>query len=77
METREAANPSGARSAKPDPVRRGTNRGVATACVAAFVAMGALSYAAVPLYRMFCQVTGFGGTPQRAEAALTRSSTAS
>lgn len=23
-----------------------------------------MSYAAVPLYRMFCQVTGFGGTPQ-------------
>ena len=58
-----------ARLAKPDPVRRGTNRGVALACVTAFAAMGALSYAAVPLYRMFCQVTGFGGTTQRAEAA--------
>jgi cytochrome c oxidase assembly protein subunit 11 len=31
--------------------------------------MGALSFAAVPLYRMFCQVTGFGGTTQRAEKA--------
>ena len=28
------------------------------------VGMGALSYAAVPLYRMFCQVTGYGGTTQ-------------
>ena len=28
-----------------------------------------LSFAAVPLYRMFCQVTGFGGTPQVADAA--------
>ncbi len=28
-----------------------------------------LSYAAVPLYQLFCQVTGFGGTTQRAEAA--------
>ena len=28
-----------------------------------------MSYAAVPLYRMFCQATGFGGTPQRADAA--------
>lgn len=27
-----------------------------------------LSYAAVPLYRLFCQVTGFGGTTQRVEA---------
>ena len=26
------------------------------------------AYAAVPLYRLFCQVTGFGGTTQRAEA---------
>ncbi|MXO76236.1 cytochrome c oxidase assembly protein [Altererythrobacter aerius] len=32
-----------------------------------------LGYAAVPLYQMFCQVTGFGGTTQRAtedEASL-------
>lgn len=28
-----------------------------------------LSYAAVPLYRMFCQITGFGGTPMLAERA--------
>ena len=27
-------------------------------------AMLAMSYAAVPLYKIFCQVTGFGGTPQ-------------
>ena len=32
-------------------------------------AMVGLSFAAVPLYRMFCQVTGYGGVPQRAEAA--------
>lgn len=29
------------------------------------IAMLALGYAAVPLYRLFCQVTGFGGTTQR------------
>jgi cytochrome c oxidase assembly protein subunit 11 len=35
-----------------------------------FVAfMVGLSFAAVPLYRMFCQVTGYGGVPQRAESA--------
>ena len=28
-----------------------------------------LSFASVPLYRLFCQVTGFGGTPQVAERA--------
>ncbi|MDX2308932.1 MAG: cytochrome c oxidase assembly protein [Hyphomicrobium sp.] len=26
------------------------------------------AYAAVPIYQMFCQVTGFGGTTQRADA---------
>ncbi len=31
--------------------------------------MLALGYAAVPLYRLFCQVTGFGGTTQRATEA--------
>lgn len=55
--------------AKPDPVRRGSHRGVALACVAALACMGALSYAAVPLYRMFCQVTGYAGTTQRAVKA--------
>ena len=39
---------------------------VAVACAAAIAAMGALSYAAVPLYRLYCQATGFGGTTQKA-----------
>jgi cytochrome c oxidase assembly protein subunit 11 len=54
---------------KPDPVRRGSDRGVVLACVGALLTMGAMTYAAVPLYRMFCQVTGFQGTPKRAEKA--------
>ncbi len=33
------------------------------------LAMLALGYAAVPLYRLFCQVTGFAGTTQVATAA--------
>jgi cytochrome c oxidase assembly protein subunit 11 len=33
------------------------------------VAMLGLAYAAVPLYRLFCQATGFNGTTQRAETA--------
>jgi len=33
------------------------------------LAMLGLAFASVPLYRLFCQVTGFGGTTQRAEAA--------
>lgn len=34
----------------------------------AAAAMLGLGYAAVPLYQLFCQVTGFGGTTQRATA---------
>jgi len=40
--------------------------------IIAFLAAGAMlgmGFAAVPLYRLFCQVTGFGGTTQRATAA--------
>ena len=33
------------------------------------LAMLAAGYASVPLYRLFCQVTGFGGTTQRASEA--------
>jgi cytochrome c oxidase assembly protein subunit 11 len=33
------------------------------------MAMIGLAYASVPLYRLFCQATGFGGTTGRAEAA--------
>jgi cytochrome c oxidase assembly protein subunit 11 len=49
--------------------RRTTRRdfGVATACVVFVGAMVGMSFAAVPLYRMFCQVTGYGGTTQRVE----------
>lgn len=32
-------------------------------------AMVGLSFASVPLYRLFCQMTGFGGTTQRATVA--------
>ncbi|NCU11634.1 MAG: cytochrome c oxidase assembly protein [Sphingomonadaceae bacterium] len=42
-----------------------------TAFWAAFgaLAMLGLGFAAVPLYRLFCQVTGFGGTTQKADLA--------
>jgi cytochrome c oxidase assembly protein subunit 11 len=44
---------------------------VRVASLAALVAaaMLGLGYASVPLYRLFCQVTGYGGTPQRASEA--------
>jgi cytochrome c oxidase assembly protein subunit 11 len=38
-------------------------------CALAFVGMVGASYAAVPIYRAFCQMTGFDGTVRRAEAA--------
>lgn len=34
--------------------------------------MTGLAFAAVPLYDMFCRVTGYGGTTQRAEAGSSR-----
>lgn len=39
-------------------------RRTAALSVAGAVAMGALAFASVPLYRLFCQVTGYGGTPR-------------
>lgn len=46
-----------------------SNRNVVLWCVGALLTMGAATWAAVPLYRIFCQVTGYGGTPARAEKA--------
>lgn len=44
--------------------------GITVALLAAVVVgMVGLSFASVPLYRLFCQATGFGGTTQRAAAA--------
>src|SRR5580693_9764129 len=37
--------------------------------VAVIAFMGGLTAAAVPLYRIFCAATGYGGTTQRASAA--------
>ena len=45
-----------------------TNR-TAAWLVTVVLVMGSLSFAAVPFYQWFCQVTGFGGTPSVAEAA--------
>ena len=45
------------------------------ALVLASVALGmvGMAYAAVPLYQLFCQVTGYAGTPKRAIQASTSS----
>ncbi len=53
------------------PLRR-RHRAIAAWCALLVVAMVGASYAAVPLYRMFCEATGFDGTPRRAERAPDR-----
>ena len=46
----------------------GRNNGaVVMMCLSFVFGMGAMSYAAVPLYRIFCQVTGYNGTTQRVD----------
>ena len=52
----------------PSQTRR-SNRGIVLSCIGAVVFMTGLSFAAVPLYNLFCKVTGFGGTPMVGTAA--------
>ncbi len=57
---------------------RQNNRKVGLYALSLALGMLALGYASVPLYRLFCQVTGFGGTTQRvteAEANSVQTST--
>jgi cytochrome c oxidase assembly protein subunit 11 len=52
--------------------RARANRRIVIACVAVLVAMTGAAFAAVPLYRAFCQATGFGGYVPRASRAPTQ-----
>lgn len=61
-----ASPPSAAHTAGRTP-RSNLRTGLMAAAIA--LAMLGLGFAAVPLYRIFCQVTGFGGTTQRATGA--------
>ena len=45
------------------------NKRVALAGLGVAAAMVGLAYASVPLYQLFCQITGYGGTTQVADAA--------
>jgi cytochrome c oxidase assembly protein subunit 11 len=49
--------------------RRPSDVRIALACVTGVVAMLGLSFASVPLYDLFCRVTGYGGTTQVAASA--------
>jgi cytochrome c oxidase assembly protein subunit 11 len=51
------------------PLTHRRNRRLGLLMVLVSLAMLGLAFAAVPLYRLFCQVTGFAGTTQRATAA--------
>jgi cytochrome c oxidase assembly protein subunit 11 len=48
------------------------NRRVGVICGLAFAGMVGAAYASVPLYKAFCQVTGFDGTVRKASAAPTQ-----
>ncbi|MCJ7421024.1 cytochrome c oxidase assembly protein [Sphingomicrobium astaxanthinifaciens] len=52
-----------------DAVIASRNNRIAIRAALFALAMLALAFASVPLYRIFCQVTGFGGTTQQAAAA--------
>ena len=64
----EAEAPSEARVPSESRERR-RNLRVALICGATFVVMTGAAFAAVPLYRAFCQLTGFDGATRRADTA--------
>lgn len=47
--------------------RNGGNMAILVACLVFVCGMVGAAYASVPLYRLFCQVTGYNGTTQRVE----------
>lgn len=66
MPQTEAATPNA-----PAPTANGnanSNRKVVLSCLAMLAFMGSVTAASPTLYRIFCQVTGYGGTTQRAIA---------
>lgn len=56
-------------SAASRSVPRKSNARVALLAVGGALAMMGLGFAAVPLYRIFCEATGFGGTARRVDEA--------
>ena len=51
---------------------RRSARFIALLCAGVVVTMTGAAFAAVPLYRLFCQVTGFNGTTMLADKAPDR-----
>jgi cytochrome c oxidase assembly protein subunit 11 len=54
------------------PKKSAGNFALAVGLLSLSAGMVGASFAAVPLYRIFCEATGFAGTPQRAEAGAER-----
>ena len=54
-------------SDNPKEPNQGSNFKVLTVCLGVTFGMLGMAYAAVPLYQIFCQVTGYAGTTQRAD----------
>jgi cytochrome c oxidase assembly protein subunit 11 len=52
--------------------KRVSNSAIFGGCVVFVAGMVGMAYASVPLYRLFCQVTGYNGTTQRTEQYSTR-----
>ena len=50
------------------PNKSNRNRHTGLVLFAVVLGMIGLAFASVPLYRLFCVATGFGGTPQRVTA---------
>ncbi|MGK9050407.1 cytochrome c oxidase assembly protein [Neorhizobium sp. CSC1952] len=48
-------------------VKRVSNSAIFAGCAVFVAGMVGAAYASVPLYRLFCQVTGYNGTTQRVE----------
>ena len=69
MEHGPLSDPTPDKTAKSALQRRNGRSGVLFAVLP--FAMLALAYGSVPLYRMFCQATGYGGTTQRVANAST------
>lgn len=62
---RPSVHSDGGRSAERMAELQKRNRNVLVWALAVVLGTVGLSYASVPLYRLFCQVTGFGGTVRR------------
>lgn len=53
----------------PDDMQQRQHKTVALLLVGLVIGMVGMAYAAVPLYEIFCRVTGYGGTTNTADAA--------